>query len=213
MLIKREKKTGKRYIKKKNAYFIATILKFISICQVIKPSFVSTSSTGLPKWRQSPIDLCRTFTWTKKLPPLYMTNYWSDMGTVKMTNTGRTGKFLDFNKRILKILCVFFALIRKLFFFFLSLSRHRNFRQIPTFSAWWSIEGRVSIYERAIPLGRWELVRRGALYKRYLVRTFASLCKKKPRANPNIIRLLAISRHPGTRWRHRWCIGTLVTDR
>ncbi|XP_043788705.1 carbonic anhydrase 2-like [Apis laboriosa] len=57
---------------------------------VIKPTFVSTSSTGLPKWRQSPIDLCRTFTWTKKLPPLYMTNYWSDMGTVKMTNTGRT---------------------------------------------------------------------------------------------------------------------------
>lgn len=87
-----------------NLYIIATILKFVSIFQVIKHTIVSTSSTGLPKWRQSPIDLCRTFTWTKKLPPLYMTNYWSDIGTVKMTNTGRTGKFLDFNKRILKIL-------------------------------------------------------------------------------------------------------------
>nr|XP_033330588.1 carbonic anhydrase 7-like [Megalopta genalis] len=56
-----------------------------------KPSrVISTSSTGLPKWQQSPIDLSKTATWTKKFPPLYLTNYWPDEGAATMTNTGKT---------------------------------------------------------------------------------------------------------------------------
>ncbi|XP_003706716.2 carbonic anhydrase 2-like [Megachile rotundata] len=53
-------------------------------------AIVSTSSTGLPKWRQSPIDLNKVSTWTKKFPPLLLTNYWSHEGSATMTNTGRT---------------------------------------------------------------------------------------------------------------------------
>ncbi|CAL7937459.1 unnamed protein product [Xylocopa violacea] len=56
-----------------------------------KSTTVSTSSTGLPKWRQSPIDLAKTATWSKRFPPLYLTNYWSNGGTATMTNTGKTG--------------------------------------------------------------------------------------------------------------------------
>ncbi|XP_026670748.1 carbonic anhydrase 7-like [Ceratina calcarata] len=51
---------------------------------------VWTSSTGLPKWKQSPIDLSRSATWPKKFPPLYLSNYWSGEGKATMTNTGRT---------------------------------------------------------------------------------------------------------------------------
>nr|XP_034178868.1 carbonic anhydrase 2-like [Osmia lignaria] len=50
----------------------------------------STSSSGLPKWRQSPIDLTKIAIWTKKFPPLLLTNYWLNKGTATMTNTGRT---------------------------------------------------------------------------------------------------------------------------
>nr|XP_012228901.1 PREDICTED: carbonic anhydrase 1-like [Linepithema humile] len=50
----------------------------------------TTSSSGLPKWRQSPIDISRVAVWTKKYPPLLLTNYWSDDGTAKLTNTGKT---------------------------------------------------------------------------------------------------------------------------
>ncbi|OAD55016.1 Carbonic anhydrase 2, partial [Eufriesea mexicana] len=57
---------------------------------VAKPSTISTSSSGLPKWRQSPVDLCKAATWSQKFPPLYLTNYWSHEGTAMMTNTGRT---------------------------------------------------------------------------------------------------------------------------
>ncbi|KAK9303671.1 hypothetical protein QLX08_004680 [Tetragonisca angustula] len=57
---------------------------------VTKTATLSTSSTGLPKWRQSPINLCKTATWTKKFSPLYMTNYWLNEGTATMTNTGKT---------------------------------------------------------------------------------------------------------------------------
>ncbi|XP_017760505.1 PREDICTED: carbonic anhydrase 2-like [Eufriesea mexicana] len=57
---------------------------------IAKPSTISTSSSGLPKWRQSPVDLCKAATWSQKFPPLYLTNYWSHEGTAMMTNTGRT---------------------------------------------------------------------------------------------------------------------------
>ncbi|XP_054008200.1 carbonic anhydrase 2-like [Hylaeus anthracinus] len=60
----------------------------------------STSSSGLPKWRQSPIDLCKTATWTKKFPPLYLTNYWSNEGSATMTNTGKTVS-IEFSDRTL----------------------------------------------------------------------------------------------------------------
>ncbi|CAK9824874.1 Carbonic anhydrase 2, partial [Anthophora retusa] len=57
---------------------------------VSKNSILQTSSSGLPKWRQSPIDLTKTATWSKKFPPLYLTNYWSQDGTATVTNTGKT---------------------------------------------------------------------------------------------------------------------------
>lgn len=51
----------------------------------------TTSSSGLPKWRQSPIDISRVAVWNKKFPPLLLTNYWSNDGTAILTNTGKTG--------------------------------------------------------------------------------------------------------------------------
>jgi len=51
----------------------------------------TTSSSGLPKWRQSPIDISRFAVWSKKFPPLLLTNYWSNDGTAILTNTGKTG--------------------------------------------------------------------------------------------------------------------------
>ncbi|XP_043260012.1 carbonic anhydrase 2-like [Colletes gigas] len=60
----------------------------------------STSSSGLPKWRQSPINLSKTATWSQKFPPLYLTNYWSDEGTATMTNTGKTVS-IEFSNRTL----------------------------------------------------------------------------------------------------------------
>ncbi|XP_050594059.1 carbonic anhydrase 2-like isoform X1 [Bombus affinis] len=65
-----------------------------------KTTILSTSSSGLPKWRQSPINLCKTATWSKKFPPLYMTNYWSNEGTATMTNTGKTVS-IEFSDRTL----------------------------------------------------------------------------------------------------------------
>ncbi|XP_033344011.1 carbonic anhydrase 2-like [Bombus vosnesenskii] len=65
-----------------------------------KTTILSTSSSGLPKWRQSPINLCRTATWSKQFPPLYMTNYWSNEGTATMTNTGKTVS-IEFSDRTL----------------------------------------------------------------------------------------------------------------
>lgn len=63
------------------------------------PLIFSTSSSGLPKWRQSPIDLIKAATWTKKYPPLYLTNYWQNEGTITMKNTGKTGNGLAFFKK------------------------------------------------------------------------------------------------------------------
>ncbi|XP_047361001.1 carbonic anhydrase 3-like [Vespa velutina] len=51
---------------------------------------ISTSSSGLPKWRQSPIDLKTTDTWTQKFPPLLLTGYWLKKGKATITNTGKT---------------------------------------------------------------------------------------------------------------------------
>ncbi|KZC12498.1 Carbonic anhydrase 2, partial [Dufourea novaeangliae] len=62
--------------------------------------FISTSSSGLPKWRQSPIDLTRTATWPKKFPSLYLTNYWSDESAAIITNTGKTVSVEFANRRL-----------------------------------------------------------------------------------------------------------------
>ncbi|KAL2714789.1 carbonic anhydrase 2-like [Vespula squamosa] len=56
-------------------------------------TIISTSSSGLPKWRQSPIDLKATDTWTQKFPPLLLTGYWLKHGKATMTNTGKTGSY------------------------------------------------------------------------------------------------------------------------
>ncbi|XP_032667387.1 carbonic anhydrase 2-like isoform X2 [Odontomachus brunneus] len=50
----------------------------------------TTSSSGLPKWRQSPVDINQVAVWTKKFPLLLLTNYWSNDGTATITNTGTT---------------------------------------------------------------------------------------------------------------------------
>lgn len=55
-----------------------------------KEKLCTTSSSGLPKWRQSPIDINRITVWTKKYPPLLLTNYCSNVGTAILTNTGQT---------------------------------------------------------------------------------------------------------------------------
>ncbi|CAD1481165.1 unnamed protein product, partial [Heterotrigona itama] len=68
-----------------------------------KTATLSTSSSGLPKWRQSPINLCKTATWKKKFLPLYMTNYWLNEGTATMTNTGKTVS-IEFSDRTLPTL-------------------------------------------------------------------------------------------------------------
>lgn len=52
-----------------------------------------TSSSGLPKWQQSPIDISHVAVWNKKFPPLLLTNYWSNNGTAILANTGKTGSF------------------------------------------------------------------------------------------------------------------------
>ncbi|KAG7190972.1 hypothetical protein KM043_007021 [Ampulex compressa] len=54
------------------------------------PTIISTSSSGIPKWRQSPIDLNKIATWPKKYPPLLLRDYWLSAGSAVMTNTGRT---------------------------------------------------------------------------------------------------------------------------
>lgn len=51
----------------------------------------TTSSSGLPKWQQSPIDISHVAVWNKKFPTLLLTNYWSNDGTAILTNTGKTG--------------------------------------------------------------------------------------------------------------------------
>ncbi|XP_050455406.1 carbonic anhydrase 2-like [Cataglyphis hispanica] len=53
-----------------------------------KENFFTTSSSGLPKWRQSLVDISRV--WTKKFPPLLLSNYCSNIGTATLTNTGHT---------------------------------------------------------------------------------------------------------------------------
>ncbi|XP_024946142.1 carbonic anhydrase 2 [Cephus cinctus] len=53
---------------------------------------LSTSSSGTPKWRQSPIDLNSINTWTKKYSPLLLNGYWLNEGIATLTNTGRTVK-------------------------------------------------------------------------------------------------------------------------
>ncbi|XP_025074534.1 carbonic anhydrase 2-like [Pogonomyrmex barbatus] len=60
----------------------------------------TTSSSGLPKWRQSPIDINRVIAWSKKFPPLLLTNYWSNDGTATLTNTGNTVNIELANKKI-----------------------------------------------------------------------------------------------------------------
>lgn len=42
------------------------------------------------KW-QSPIDINHIAVWNQKFPPLLLTNYWSNEGTARLTNTGKTG--------------------------------------------------------------------------------------------------------------------------
>ncbi|KAK2588630.1 hypothetical protein KPH14_006398 [Odynerus spinipes] len=53
-------------------------------------AILSTSSSGSPKWRQSPVDLKTIDTWTQKFPPLLLTGYWLKKGRAVMTNTGQT---------------------------------------------------------------------------------------------------------------------------
>nr|XP_031837916.1 carbonic anhydrase 1-like [Nomia melanderi] len=82
----------KRKISKKSKKSVAKVSKLAGI--------ICTSSSGLPKWQQSPINLSRTATWLKKFPPLYLTNYWPDEGSATMTNTGKTVK-IEFSNEIL----------------------------------------------------------------------------------------------------------------
>ncbi|KYM81721.1 Carbonic anhydrase 2 [Atta colombica] len=60
----------------------------------------TTSSSGLPKWRQSPIDISRVAVWNKKFPPLLLTNYWSNIGTAILANTGKTVNIELANRRL-----------------------------------------------------------------------------------------------------------------
>ncbi|XP_029162017.1 carbonic anhydrase 2-like, partial [Nylanderia fulva] len=55
-----------------------------------KEKLCTTSSSGLPKWQQSPIDISRVNVWTNKYPALLLTNYCSNVGTAMLTNTGQT---------------------------------------------------------------------------------------------------------------------------
>ncbi|XP_014612124.1 PREDICTED: carbonic anhydrase 2-like [Polistes canadensis] len=65
-------------------------LKHDSRKDVDVPTTISTSSSGQPKWRQSPIDLRTIDTWTQKFPPLLLTGYWLKKGNAIITNTGKT---------------------------------------------------------------------------------------------------------------------------
>lgn len=65
-----------------------------------KFSILSTSSTGLPKWRQSPIDINREQTFAEKLPPLLISDHWLAEGSAVMTNTGRTVSIELSNRRM-----------------------------------------------------------------------------------------------------------------
>ncbi|XP_043289620.1 carbonic anhydrase 6-like [Venturia canescens] len=55
-------------------------------------TIVSTSSSGLPEWKQSPVDLNKIYTWSKTFPPLRLNGHWHKGGLATMTNTGHTGK-------------------------------------------------------------------------------------------------------------------------
>ncbi|XP_019700730.2 carbonic anhydrase 2-like [Harpegnathos saltator] len=61
-----------------------------SIRSSTREKLFTTSSSGLPKWRQSPVDISRVAVWTKRFPPLLLTNYWSHDGAATLTNTGKT---------------------------------------------------------------------------------------------------------------------------
>ncbi|XP_011167819.2 carbonic anhydrase 1, partial [Solenopsis invicta] len=60
------------------------------LIRIQEQKLCTTSSSGLPKWRQSPIDVSRAAVWSKKFPPLLLTNYWTKDGTAILTNTGKT---------------------------------------------------------------------------------------------------------------------------
>ncbi|XP_051157741.1 carbonic anhydrase 1-like [Leptopilina boulardi] len=51
---------------------------------------ISTSSSGYPKWRQSPIDLNCVNVWQRKFPPLLLSGHWKNEGTAIIKNTGET---------------------------------------------------------------------------------------------------------------------------
>lgn len=77
-----------------NVYFTKTLIFEDALNE---ETLCTTSSSGLPNWRQSPIDISRIAVWTERFPPLFLTNYWSNDGTAILTNTGRTG-YLGFRE-------------------------------------------------------------------------------------------------------------------
>ncbi|XP_043479634.1 carbonic anhydrase 2-like [Leptopilina heterotoma] len=59
---------------------------------------VSTSSSGYPKWKQSPIDLNFVNVWQRKFPPLLLGGHWKNEGTATIRNTGETVQ-VELNER------------------------------------------------------------------------------------------------------------------
>ncbi|OXU22708.1 hypothetical protein TSAR_009056 [Trichomalopsis sarcophagae] len=59
-----------------------------------------TSTTGLPSWKQSPVDLSPMYTLHQNFPPLVLQGHLSSKSCAKMSNTGNTGNRLPFKQMV-----------------------------------------------------------------------------------------------------------------